>query len=322
MRIFPSKAILFALLATIIVSASAQPRFKKKYRYASIGVNAGIANYVGELDPGQSFISPGLKFTRTSIGVELVKRMAPRVSYRGDFSWSRIKGDDTKNSTTEGDDVYRYVRGLNFRNDIYMLKFDVMIDLHPNRSGLKRRLNTPYMFFGLGLFYHNPKAQIDGGYVALKPLGTEGQNMAGTGDGKKYSLIQASIPLGIGYRWKISTLFDFAVEFGWRFTFTDYLDDVSTTYVDKSEFEYNSYAYRLSDRSLDDGGVRAQALIERGGGHRIYTKTDGDGITHTYVSGYGEAGAQRGDRNRDYYTVLNFHLTYIFHPRVICPKFR
>lgn len=328
MKIFTNKLLLIAIASLITASAFAQsPRFKKKYRYSSVGANIGVANYVGELDPGQSFISPALKFTRSCVGVEIVHRMAPRISYRGDLSWARIKGNDIKNSNTAGDDIYRNVRGLNFRSDIFALKFDVMIDMYPNRSGLKRRISTPYMFLGVGVFYHNPMAEIDGGYVPLKPLGTEGQNMAGVGDGKKYSLIQPQFPVGIGYRYKLSTLFDLAIEFGWRLTLTDYLDDVSTTYTDKSYFEYNSLGYRLSDRSLinTEGAAdysRAQALIERGHGHRIYSQTDANGNVHTYMSGYGQHGEQRGDKNRDYYTVLNIHLTYIFHPRVICPKFR
>ncbi len=313
------------LLATILiiiissVSAIAQPRFKKKFKYASIGINLNAMNYVGDLDPAQSFISPALRFTRLNVGATLVKRMGPRWSLRGNFAWGKIKGDDQVNSTTVGDDVFRHVRNLNFVNNIWELKADIIVDLFENRKDLRKRVNfTPYWFTGIAGFYHNPKT-ADGG-VRLRPLGTEGQFIDGVGKDKPYSLIQAAIPLGIGFRYKIANLWDLAFEIGWRFPFTDYLDDVSTEYVDKSHFAYGSLAYQLSDRSFENPAGIAAYQAETG---IAYTTTYNDGTnTHEYINTYGKDGGKRGDGNRDWYIVTGFHLTYIFHPRVICPKFR
>lgn len=310
--VFLSLFIFFFSVATVV----AQPRFRKKFKYASIGFNLNAMNYVGDLDPAQSFISPALRFTRLNLGATILKRMGPRWSMRGNFAWGRIKGDDQINSKPTGEDVFRHVRNLNFRSTIWELKGDIIVDLFENRRDLRKRASfTPYGFLGIAGFYHNPKAEVGGSYVALQPIGTEGQHIDGVGKDRPYSLIQVAIPVGIGFRYKIGNLWDLAFEIGWRFPFTDYLDDVSTEYVDKSHFDIGSLGYQLSDRSFENpDGITA---YQNESGAQITTNGP-----HTYINTYGKDGGQRGDANRDWYVVTGFHLTYIFHPRVICPKFR
>lgn len=322
-KILNAASFLIVLLITIN-SSFAQPKFRKKFKYASIGANINAMNYVGDLDPGQSFISPGLKFTRPNIGIELLKRVGPRYSWRANFAYGRLRGDDVKNSTTTGEDVFRHARNLSFRNSVWELKADFIIDLFENRRDMRRRPQyTPYFFTGIAGFYHNPKALYNGSWVALRPLGTEGQNIDGVGANKKYSLIQAAIPVGIGFRYKLGDLWDLAFEIGWRFPFTDYLDDVSGNYVDKSRFT-DPVARDLSDRSLELSS-ESIAAYTAATGVGVQTGPGVDGNTYTYLGGYGREGdepTKRGDNNRDWYIVTGFHLTYIFYPKIICPKFR
>ena len=65
--------------------------------------------------------------------------------------------------------------------------------------------------------------------VDLQPLGTEGQGTAVVGS-EEYSLTQVAIPLGGGIKIAVNPSFNIILEYGVRKTFTDYLDDVSTTY--------------------------------------------------------------------------------------------
>jgi len=107
---------------------------------------------------------------------------------------------------------------------------------------------TPYGFIGVAGFLNNPEAQAPatdlqgnslpeaGKWVKLRPLGTEGQYStldptdANYGI-KPYKVAQIAIPFGIGIRLKLNQVMDFSAEWGFRYTFTDYLDDVSRNYV-------------------------------------------------------------------------------------------
>ena len=126
---------------------------------------------------------------------------------------------------------------------------------------------TPYAFFGVTLFHHNPQARVPktdlngnklaqgGGWVNLQPLGTEGQNASleitdANYKNKPYSRIQIAIPLGIGVRVRVSKNIDISGEFSFRYVFTDYLDDVSTTYIGEDKF-VDMTANLLQDRSYE-----------------------------------------------------------------------
>ena len=85
-----------------------------------------------------------------------------------------------------------------------------------------------YLFAGIGGFYYNPKAEYQGDWIALQPLGTEGQYLS---DGPKpYRLFSASVPLGIGFKTTISPSWRIGFELAVHKTFTDYIDDVSGRY--------------------------------------------------------------------------------------------
>jgi hypothetical protein len=79
----------------------------------------------------------------------------------------------------------------------------------------------------------NPSTKDSAGTkVYLQPLSTEGQGFYN--GRKKYSLQQFSIPFGAGVRFSVSPNIRLAFEIGMRKTNTDYLDDVSTSYVDQN----------------------------------------------------------------------------------------
>ncbi|MCP4521869.1 MAG: hypothetical protein GY827_09310 [Cytophagales bacterium] len=295
--------------------------FPKRNHYQSWGGALNAMNYVGDLDPASNLVSPSLRFTRWNLGAVYTYRFHPRMSYRGAFSYGRIQGSDRESaSSVVTEDVGRYERNLSFRNDIFELKGDVMIDLFANRKGLKRRVTfTPYGFAGVAFYYHAPKAEYNGEWVDLQPLGTEGQNISnqeGLEVGKSYSKFRISIPFGVGLRYKIHQYFDLSFEIGWRATFFDYLDDVGGTnfianttdgQFDKSLLgDPNSLVVAMHDRSIEV----SETLLER------------DGYTYSPVFAGGTNAGPRGDKGSDWYIVTGFHLYYILHPKVICPKYR
>ncbi|MFN6943480.1 MAG: DUF6089 family protein [Cytophagaceae bacterium] len=291
-------------------------KFNKKFRYTSVGVNVNSMNYVGDLDPNPSFLSPGLKYSRPNIGISLTQRLYPSLSLRGNVSYGRIQASDVNNANYNPQNIHRRIRNLSFRNDIFEIKFDAVWDLLENRNNYYRRVDyTPYLFTGIAYFYHNPHAKtpeaMGGQWVDLRPLQTEGT---------MYSLHQIAIPLGVGFRYKLNKNFDVAFEIAWRFTFTDYLDDVSDSYMGREYFGQNELAIAMQDRSmenLENDPYLSQWIRENNG-----FINDGE---HTLVNGFGRKGDQRGQPSRkDWYVVAGFHLTYIIPPAIKCPlpKFR
>lgn len=94
----------------------------------------------------------------------------------------------------------------------------------------------PYIFAGIGLFHFDPYTyDSDNKKTFLRPLSTEGQGLAAYPQKKTYSLTQFCMPFGAGWKVNFHERWDIIYEIGYRVLFTDYLDDVSTTYIDPQE---------------------------------------------------------------------------------------
>ena len=316
--------------------------FDKNKRYLSLGVSIDAVNYFGDLAPKSQIASTNISFTRPAFTIFGTYRYLPNLTLRGSLSWGRIIGDDFESADPNGQDSkFRYIRNLSFRNDVKELAFTASWDFFGNHGTFLNRVSfTPYAFAGVAVFHHNPKAkapELDkfgqplaeaGEWVALRPLGTEGQ-LSEHYDVKQYSVIQPSIPFGIGMRAKLQKRLDFEFEIGYRFLFTDYLDDVSGMYVDLGAFGDNELAKALSDRSREPTGVisgeaRDFEVIEAN--TSLYTYTSAyDGRDYTVYAGYGQEHetANRGFSNdKDIYIVTSFKVSYIISGSFKRAKFR
>jgi len=301
-------AILFSVIIMLFytIEANAQ-RFKNKHKYNSVGGSVALTHYFGDLNPAGDFYSLNIRTTGIGLAAHYIKKLNPRLSVRGQLQVGTIYGNDAKTSRKK-DGIYRNRRNLSFKNTLYELKADVIIDLMENRRDLRKRSDwNYYAFVGLAGFYHNPKAKIDGKWHALQPLGTEGQNIDGVGVDRRYSKFGLAIPFGVGVKYKYKTFWDISFEVGMRATFTDYLDDVSTNYVGRDKFSEDDIAYRLNDRALEAATDEETLVYENG---------------EVYVNGYGREGEQRGSPSNDWYWSSNITLTYIIQPRFESPKFR
>lgn len=305
--------------------------FKNK-AYSAIGISLNALNYYGDLSPSPKKISTDLSLTRPAIGVSFVHRFGPRYQLVGSFTYGGLRGSDNE-SADKGDTqngVYRYNRNLSFRNRIEELSAVAQVDLFKNRATYISRVNwTPYFYAGLAVFHHNPQAQAPefdaagnptgkkGEWVDLQPLGTEGQNATlDKGDVNyginPYKRIQVSIPIGLGARFRLNQVMDFAVEFGFRYTFTDYLDDVSGNYVDLGVFGDDVLARAMSYRSNEVVSPN-------------HTYVGRDGQTYNVLRGYGQESVSnmRGNNSdKDLYMVTTFRLTYIIGKTFHRAKFR
>ena len=197
-----------------------------------VSVGTGTANYFGEMvNPGEwGDLKPNV-----AIGAEYY--LTNRISARAELTWFQLSGNDA-----DADDD-REERNLSFRANCLELSALGAFNLTPMglRFYQRSKLNF-HAFAGVGLMYFNPKAKYQGEWHALHPLRTENKN---------YSLFQFVIPLGIGARIKLDPFFNILIEGGYRLTFTDYLDDASSTrYVDVALLK-NDLARALSDRRVE-----------------------------------------------------------------------
>lgn len=226
------------LLSVIIfagVSATAQSFYSvRRDRTLIFSGGTGTSTYFGELsNPGDYFDA------KPNINVGLSYFVAPQISVRAEASWFQLAGSDAK-----AGDPSRAPRNLSFVSDNFEVNMTGALHLFPlgNRY-YQRPVFNAYGFVGFGLMRMNPRAELNGVKYALQPLQTEGVS---------YSRTQPVIPYGLGVRLKAGPFFNLAIEGGYRLTFTDYLDDVSTVHQDKSTWT-DPVRVALSDRGGEVG---------------------------------------------------------------------
>jgi hypothetical protein len=308
--------------------------FAKEKRYNTLGVSISALNYYGDLAPKPTRFSTDISFTRPAVGLSYSHRFGPRYSIIGSFMYGTLRGSDSESADPGDTDnaIFRYQRNLSFRNRIKELSVVATLDLYPNTLTYISRVKwTPYAFLGVAGLLHNPQALAPdtdlngnplpeaGKWVDLQPLGTEGQHAtladSDVNSGiKGYKKIQAAIPFGIGARFRLNDAMDFAVEIGFRYLFTDYIDDVSKNYVDLGVFGDDELAKAMSYRTNE---VVDQDLL-------VATVTR-NGQSYNLLNGYGQefVDNKRGNKNdKDVYMVTTFRLPYILGKNFNRAKFR
>ena len=149
---------------------------------------------------------------------------------------------------------FQKTRNLSFNTNIWELAVQGDFNFFKFIPQSLDHLFTPYVTLGIGLFSYDPYAYLNGQKEFLRPLGTEGQNSGYLGR-KEYSTMSYCIPFGVGIKYNLSEKINISFEVAHRFTGTDYIDDVSTTYAGKANFPpvngVPSVAGLLQDRSYE-----------------------------------------------------------------------
>jgi hypothetical protein len=298
--------------------------------YSTVGFGLGTSNYYGDMAGFARPLQSTFKMIRWSATGNYTRHFTPRLAARAGFTYGRIAGDDfTMNSAPKYQSNVRLARNLHFRNDLKEFSLVGIFKLTPdNRSYDRRPQLGTYIFAGIAATAHNPKAldTLDGNWVKLQPLHTEGQGNPGYA--KPYSLVQFAIPLGFGVRYKINSRLDISAELGFRFTFTDYLDDVSQNYADPALFADNPLALKMSNRAFENftarkGKDRTEAL-------RKYLAVQNnipdaqDPFATLQSTGYGSGGGARGNNptQKDSYMFGIIHINYVLPTQIKCPPLK
>ena len=244
-----------ALLITTLVfgfTAKAQ-QFKPN---TEIGLLLGASYYLGDLNTAH--------FNQSSPAAGLIirKNIDQRFVYKAEIMYLHLKSDERESADTIAKD-----RSLHFRSPVYELSGQIEFNFLPYQPGNPLYTWTPFIYTGVSLFNFNPQAEdsTTGQWVDLQELGTEGQGTTTSFDKNtrdKYSLIQFAIAMGGGVKIAVNESFNIILEYGARKTFTDYLDDVSTTYPGTGK-NVGGPSYPIEMSQL------AQALSDPRGTHDI-----------------------------------------------------
>jgi uncharacterized protein DUF6089 len=182
-------------------------------------VVAGIAQYNGDLT--QQAVS--FKRIKPAVGFNVKYNSGDLLDLRVGFLFARVGADDKDNKRED----YQ-ARNLSFKTNIQELSVCAEFNLVDPEVYLQ----VPYVFAGVGVFHFNPFSyDNEGNKTYLRPLSTEGEGIADYPARKEYSLFQFCIPFGAGLKIKTTDQWQLSWEFGYRYLITDYLDDVSKTYV-------------------------------------------------------------------------------------------
>ena len=253
-----------------------------------INLLAGTSNYSGDLQDKRFTFSQ----SHFAGGLGVSYDLSDNFSVRSGVTLAKISADDKYGVNK--------LRNLNFTSNLT----EVNLGLEYYITRLQDHALTPYVFGGIALYHFNPyTTDTSGTKYFLKPLSTEGEGfIAGRNN---YSLTQLAIPFGAGVKLSLSDNINVGLEFGLRKLFTDYLDDVSTTYVDQGVL-------------LTNKGAKAVELAYRGNELKNGNP-------------YPAAGSVRGgSKNKDWYYVTGLTVSFRLgqsngagamhrHPKYGCP---
>jgi hypothetical protein len=259
--------VLFLSLTIISTSSHSQSITTGNGKW-EIGLGFGPMFFLGDLGGsagvGKRFIKD-LDFPLTKLSKNLYANFyaAEWLGFRIALNHGTLQGDDAQAPNKGGAEEDRLLRNLHFKTSVLEGYFaaeiypTVFLEQYDERKGKFR----PYGIVGIGMMKYKPKALLDGQWVELQPLRLEGQGMVEYPNSKPYKLVQKEVPLGFGFKYYLKENMYVGLEILHRQLFTDYIDDVSTVYIDPILFDsYLSAADAAKAKRLYYRGTYAGAV--------------------------------------------------------------
>ena len=311
------------LLIGQVTESWAQRRYNTHFvPYSSVTFGGGTSTYLGDLAGYRQPFKTLFTLPRWNVGLGYTRQFTPHFAARAMFTWARITGDDytfNKNNISDGENLIQYVRNLHFRNDLKEFAITGIYNfVEDGRNSESRAKFTPYVFGGLALVAHSPEALTPDStgagqrWVKLQPLHTEGQGQPGRE--KPYSLVTVAIPVGIGARYKLNDSFNIGAEIGYRYAFSDYLDDVGPGMYAARDTQ-QGVASSVTDR-------RREILAARPSSHpNRYDAVQSLLNSGSVVAQDALNTTVRGAKGilSDGYLLTNFSIQYIIPTKIKCP---
>ncbi len=212
-----------------------------------VGVSLGLSNYFGDLNPNSALNRP--KF---AAGLFFRKQITNYIGIRLSGEYAMLGYSDIYSSNP-----VQQTRNLSFNTNVWELSIAGDFNFFQFHPGFEGYNFTPYVGLGVGIFSFDPYAYLNGEKYYLRPLGTEGQGSSLYPNLKPYSPIAISIPFTVGAKYALTAKTNVFAELTYRFTNTDYLDDVSGLYAPDAfpplPDGSPSPGFLLQDRSYETG---------------------------------------------------------------------
>lgn len=255
--------------------------------YAQRGVEAGgwlaAVNYFGDLNTNMRLNRVG-----PAAGLGIRYNFNERICGKLSGNIGRIEAYDK-----DSPNLYERARNLHFRSIVADAGAQMEFNFLPYVHGSKDENWTPYLFLGLGVTYFNPKAELDGTWHELRPMGTEGQFK-----GEEYYTVAGGWVYGAGLKIDLSYEWSLNIDISARRLFSDYLDDVSSVYPDLDDVEdlRGEFATKFVDRSPE-----------------LYAEDPAFFTRNNLEAPIGTEGRQRGNsKTKDTYVYLGIGVYYYF----------
>ncbi len=240
------KKLLSFFLTTIICicikTASAQYEYVQQGEF---GITAGAAHYFGDLNTRAAVNRP-----KIAMGIFFRKQFGNYTGLRVAAHYAQLGYSDVYSKNE-----YQLRRNLSFNTNIYELAVQGDFNFFKFTPYDASHSFTPYITFGAGIFSYDPYAYYRDEKYFLRPLNTEGQTFYI--NRKTYSSMGVCFPIGGGVKYSLTQNLNFSFEVAYRFTLSDYIDDVSTTYIGMDKFPapngQPSIGGILQDRSFETG---------------------------------------------------------------------
>ncbi len=244
--------IVFITISLLNTTTAQQGSYDANELIGEFGVTVGAAHYFGDLNT-----RAGLNRPKPAIGAFYRKQFNNYLGVRIGIHYAQLGYSDIYSKND-----FQKRRNLSFNTDIWEFAVSGDFNFFKFVPGDLRYPFTPYVTLGLGVFSYNPYAYLNDKKIFLRPLGTEGQNINYVGaDGKTrkpYGSMALCIPIGFGIKYNVNDRMNLSFEVAQRLTATDYLDDVSTTYVGVDKFP------TLPNGDLTNAGILQDRSYEKG----------------------------------------------------------
>ncbi|HVZ95838.1 MAG TPA: DUF6089 family protein [Chitinophagaceae bacterium] len=247
------KQLLF-VLATVFflqIEVNAQADYGETQE-GEYGLSIGVAHYFGDLNNRADLNRP-----KIALGAFYMKDLNPYVGVRLNFHYAQLGYSDQYS-----ENEFQRRRNLSFNTNIFEIALRGDFNFFQYNPSDPSHSFTPYATLGVGVFSYNPYAYLDGTKYYLRPLHTEGETFYK--GRKEYGTMAACVPVGLGIKYAVTEKVNIRFEISYRFTSTDYIDDVSTTYVGIDKFPAGSVAAQLQDRSYATGTPIGVEGFQRG----------------------------------------------------------
>jgi hypothetical protein len=237
------------VFAAILFSFNSLTAQESIVQEGEFGIGLGAGHYFGDLNTRAR-----INRAKLAASVFFRKNLGNYIAVRIGASFAQLGYSDKYNSFNK----QMFSRNLSFNSKVWELSLQGDFNFFRFMPGEPGYNFTPYVTLGAGIFSYDPYAYLQGQKIFLRPLGTEGQGSSLYPERKQYSSMAISIPFGAGVKYALNEQTNIGFEILHRFTNTDYLDDVSKTYVDPAAFPPNpdgspSNAFLLHDRSYELG---------------------------------------------------------------------